>query len=146
MHRDPQQLNVRFSFQGPSGKLLSVEGAKTLEDGPRTVNRKSVFFRFDSRSSGSAKEPRSFPQLVRNAELGSRALGGIGCEDLAQTLSQQVRSTSCAAPLLINDGAEVQSYLSKARGGLRRPAIEKGSAHALSTGFPRFDAPEPGHK
>jgi hypothetical protein len=41
-------LNVRFSFQGPSGKCFSVEGADTLDSAPRTVNRKSLFFRFDS--------------------------------------------------------------------------------------------------
>jgi len=43
MHRDPHHLNVRFSFQGPSGIQPSVLGAKNLEDLHPSVNRKSAF-------------------------------------------------------------------------------------------------------
>jgi hypothetical protein len=43
MHRDPHHLNVRFSFQGPSGRRPSVAGAKNLEDLHPSVNRKSSF-------------------------------------------------------------------------------------------------------
>src|SRR5689334_2633250 len=63
MHRYPQQFERTIQFSRTERKLVSVEGAKTLDDLTVSVNRKSLFFDSIRAHPRRGMCPDLFPRL-----------------------------------------------------------------------------------